>query len=144
MTCVTGAVVTSQPANGTAAWNAATGQAIYTPSPGWSGVDTFTYRVFDADGQQLNQTVTISVIPKAQDDSGVTPANTPITIGELANDLGNLNPATVAVTTPPGHGTVTVNPTTGQVTYVPAPGFTGQDDFGYSVREHAGQLQARR
>jgi len=133
-------IITSQPANGTAAWNAATEQAIYTPNPGWSGVDTFTYRVFDAYGQQVNQTVTINVTPKAQDDSGVTPEGTPITVAELANDLGDLNPATVAVTTPPGHGSVTVNPTTGQVTYTPAPGFTGQDVFVYSVRDHAGQL----
>jgi uncharacterized repeat protein (TIGR01451 family) len=133
-------IVTSQPANGTAAWNAGTEQAIYTPKPGWSGVDTFTYRVFDASGQQLNQTVTITVTPKAQDDSGRTPANTPLTIDELANDLGNLDPGTVTVTTPPGHGTLTVNPTTGQVTYTPAPGFTGQDTFAYSVRDHAGQL----
>jgi hypothetical protein len=58
--------ITSQPANGTAAWNEATEQAIYTPNPGWSGVDTFTYRVFDAYGQQLNQTVTINVTPQAQ------------------------------------------------------------------------------
>lgn len=44
------------------------------------------------------------------------------------------------MTTPPGHGTVTVSPTTGQVTYTPGPGFTGQDTFVYSVRDHAGQL----
>jgi len=44
------------------------------------------------------------------------------------------------VTIPPGHGSVTVNPTTGQVTYTPAPGFTGQDTFVYSVRDHAGRL----
>ena len=133
-------IITSQPANGTAEWNVNTQEAIYTPNPGWSGIDTFTYRVFDADGQQLNQTVTITVTPKAQDDSGRTPVNTPITVAVLANDLGNLNPATVAVTTPPGHGTVKVNPATGQVTYTPALGFTGQDTFIYSVRDYAGQL----
>ncbi len=133
-------IITSQPAHGTAAWNVDTRQAIYTPGPGWSGVDTFTYRVYDAYGQQLNQTVTITVTPKAQDDSGVTPVNTAITIDELANDLGNLNPNTVAVTAAPGHGTVKVNPSTGQITYTPAPGFTGQDTFTYSVRDYAGQL----
>ena len=131
--------ITSQPANGTAAWNTATEQAIYTPRPGWSGIDTFTYRVFDAYGQQLNQTVTINVTPKARDDSGVTPVNTPITLSEQDNDLGNLNPASVTVTTPPGHGTVKVNPTTGRVTYTPVPGFTGQDAFVYSERDYAGQ-----
>lgn len=133
-------IITSQPANGTAAWNVATGQAIYTPNPGWSGVDTFTYRVFDAYGQQLNQTVTINVTPQAEDDSGVTQVNTPITVGVLANDLGDLDPATVAVTTAPGHGTVKLDPTAGQITYTPAPGFTGQDTFVYSVRDHSGQL----
>lgn len=133
-------IITSQPANGTTAWNEATEQAIYTPKPGCSGVDTFTYRVFDGYGQQLNQMVTINVTPKAQDDSSRTLAGSPITIDELANDLGNLNPGTVTVATPPGHGVVMVDPTTGQVTYTPAPGFTGQDTFGYSVRDDAGQL----
>lgn len=132
--------ITSQPANGTAAWNLDTEEAVYTPNPGWSGIDTFTYSVVDASGQRLNQTVTINVTPQARDDSGVTPANTPITLNELANDLGNLNPATVTVTSPPGHGTVQVNPSTGQITYTPAPGFIGQDTYTYSVRDHAGQL----
>lgn len=133
-------IITSQPADGTAAWNAATHEAIYTPDPGWSGVDTFTYRVFDAFGQELDQTVTIHVTPKAEDDSAVTPVNTPIALSELANDLGNLNPAAVTVTTPPGHGTVKVNPITGEITYTPAPGFTGQDTYVYSARDYAGQL----
>jgi uncharacterized repeat protein (TIGR01451 family) len=133
-------VITRQPGHGTAAWDVNAGQALYTPEPGWSGIDTFTYRVFDKDGQQLNQTVTITVTPKAQDDSGVTPVNTPITIDVLANDLGNLNPATVTVTSLPGHGTTKVDPATGKVTYTPAPGFTGRDVFTYTVRDHAGQL----
>ncbi len=132
--------ITRQPANGTAAWDVNTGEALYTPNPGFSGIDTFTYRVLDQSGQEVNQTVTITVTPRAQDDAGRTPVNTPITLDVLANDLGNLNPATVAVVTPPGHGTVTVNASTGQVTYTPAPGFTGQDTFVYSVRDHAGQL----
>ena len=133
-------IITSQPANGTAAWNLLTGQAVYTPNPGWSGIDTFTYRVFDADGQQVDQKVTIDVVPQAEGDSGVTREGTPITFNELDNDLGNLNPATVTVTTPPGHGTVKVNPATGQITYTPAPGFTGQDTYIYSVRDFAGHL----
>ena len=40
--------ITRQPANGTVAWNDATEEAIYTPKPGWSGIDTFTYTVSDA------------------------------------------------------------------------------------------------
>jgi Domain of unknown function DUF11/Bacterial lectin len=33
-------IITGQPANGTAAWNVNTQEAIYTPNPGWSGIDT--------------------------------------------------------------------------------------------------------
>jgi uncharacterized repeat protein (TIGR01451 family) len=132
-------VIDSQPANGTVAWNLDTQEAIYTPDPGWSGIDTFTYTVYDAYGQPLTQTVTITVRPQAQNDSGVTPEATPITTGELANDLGNLAPPTVTVVTPPGHGTVSVNPSTGETTYTPAAGFTGQDTYMYTVKDHAGQ-----
>ncbi|HTU85335.1 MAG TPA: Ig-like domain-containing protein [Solirubrobacteraceae bacterium] len=131
--------IISQPADGTVAWNLDTDQAIYTPNPGWSGVDTFTYTVSDAYGQQLTQTVTITVLPRAQDDSGVTPEATPVTVGVLANDLGDLDPSTVAVTSLPGHGTVSVNPTTGQTTYTPAAGFTGQDTYIYTVKDQSGQ-----
>jgi uncharacterized repeat protein (TIGR01451 family) len=132
-------IITSQAANGTVAWNDETEEAIYTPSPGWSGIDTFTYTVSDAYGQQLTETVTITVAPQAQDNSAVTPEGTPTTVDELANGLGNLNPSTVAVATPPGHGTVSVNPSTGQTTYTPAPGFTGQDTYVYTVQDRSGQ-----
>ncbi|MBV8999609.1 MAG: DUF11 domain-containing protein, partial [Solirubrobacterales bacterium] len=93
-----------------------------------------------ADGQQVDQTVTIDVVPQAEGDRGVTRKGTPITLNVLDNDLGNLNPATVTVTTPPAHGTAKVNPATGQVTYTPAPGFTGQDTYIYSVRDFAGHV----
>ena len=128
-----------QPANGTVAWNDQTEQAIYTPKPGWSGIDSFTYTVTDAYGQVLTETVTIIVVPKAQDDSGVTQEGDPITVDELANGTGNLDPSTVVTTTPPAHGKVTVNPNTGQTTYTPAPGFTGQDTYVYTVRDYDGQ-----
>lgn len=131
--------ITRQPANGTVAWNDQTEEAIYTPKPGWSGIDTFTYTVSDAYGQQLTETVTITVLPQAQDNSAVTPEGTPTTVDELANGLGNLNPSTVAVATPPGHGTVSVNPSTGQTTYTPAPGFTSQDTYVYTVQDLDGQ-----
>jgi uncharacterized repeat protein (TIGR01451 family) len=131
--------IVNRPTNGTVAWNDQTQQAIFTPDPGWSGINTFTYTVSDAFGQQLTQRVTITVLPQAQDDSGVTPEGTPITVDDLANDLGDLNPTTVAVVTPPGHGTVTVDPSTGQTTYTPAAGFTGQDTYVYTVMDHSGQ-----
>jgi Bacterial Ig domain len=57
-------IITSQPANGTAAWNASTDEAVYTPKPGWSGIDTFTDSVLDAYGQVLSESVTITVTPK--------------------------------------------------------------------------------
>jgi uncharacterized repeat protein (TIGR01451 family) len=132
-------VITTQPVNGTVAWNLDTEQAVYTPNPGWSGVDTFAYTVYDAYGQPLTETVTITVLPRAQDNSGVTEAGNPITVDELANGLGDLDPGTVGVTTPPGHGTVSVNPSTGRTTYTPAPGFTGQDSYVYTVQDYAGQ-----
>jgi Bacterial Ig domain len=72
-------IITSQPANGAVALNDETEEAVYAPNPGWSGIDTFSYTVFDAYGQPLTETVTITVLPQARDDSGVTPEGTPIT-----------------------------------------------------------------
>ncbi len=50
---------TSQPAHGTVAWNA-DGTYTYTPSAGWSGVDSFTYQITAPDGQTSTATETIT------------------------------------------------------------------------------------
>ena len=76
--------------------------------------------------------------PVANVDIASTLPSTPVTLNTLANDkAGNPNntlvPSTVAVVDSPNNGTVTVNPTTGETTYTPNPGFIGVDTLEYTV-----------
>jgi hypothetical protein len=63
----------------------------------------------------------------------------------LANDTdssGTINPASVAISTGAAHGTTSVNPATGAVTYTPANGFVGTDTFKYTVADTIGDVSA--
>src|SRR5690606_24730119 len=48
--------------------------------------------------------------------------------------------STVTVVDQADHGSTTVNPTTGAITYTPAAGFTGSDSFTYTVRDDDGAV----
>ena len=76
--------------------------------------------------------------PVANVDIATTVINTAVTIKTLANDAaGNastsLVPSTVTVITPPLHGTTSVNPVTGDITYTPANNYAGTDTLTYQV-----------
>ena len=68
-----------------------------------------------------------------------TAYNTPIIIKSLDNDACilvegcSLNPSSVAITTPPGSGNVSVNSSNGDITFTPVNGFTGMVYFTYKV-----------
>ena len=51
---------TSNPSHGTVTVNP-DGTFVYVPTPGYSGTDSFTYRITDADGDTSTATVTITV-----------------------------------------------------------------------------------
>src|SRR5262249_19060354 len=62
-------------------------------------------------------------------------------VNVLANDSspgGRINPATVAIASGPGNGSVGVDPVTGVITYTPNPGFASTDTFGYTVQDDMG------
>lgn len=141
-------VVTSLAANGVTAVNPVTGEILYTPDPGWSGVDTFSYQVCDNDGACDDAIVTVTVIttqeenlpPVANNDGVVTDKDTAVIIIDLANDSdpdGTLIPGTVTVIDPPTNGTAVPNPD-GTITYTPNPGFVGTDTFVYQVCDNGG------
>jgi hypothetical protein len=83
-------------------------------------------------------TSSVTTGPVANPDSATTPKNQPVTISVLSNDTdsgGTLNPASVRLSAAPQHGTTTINPTTGAVTYTPATGYYGIDTFKYTVAD---------
>jgi uncharacterized lipoprotein YddW (UPF0748 family) len=77
------------------------------------------------------------VAPITVNDAASTPQGQSIAISVLANDTdenGNINPATVVISTAAANGTTSVS-TTGVVTYTPNTGFAGNDSFTYTVKD---------
>jgi hypothetical protein len=114
------------------------GSWIYTPAPGFSGPDTFTYTTTDRAGNRATGTVTITVVPVAIDDRGTTSAGTALRVtapGVVGNDVGT----GLAVTghTAPRHGDVAID-ADGSYDYTPADGYSGADTFAYAVTDAAG------
>ena len=134
--------------HGSTAVNASTGAITYTPAAGYFGNDTFHYTVADTDGvvsAPATITVTVDAPPVAVADSAVTEENQAVSIAVLGNDtdpVGTINPASVAVSSAPGHGTTSVNASTGAITYTPANGFYGTDTFQYTVANTLGAASA--
>ena len=119
------------------------GQPVFTPATGFTGTSTFSYTVVDGSAQTSTASVPVTVplpaAPVATDDTGTTPAGTPLTVsptGVLANDTGTL--ITVTAHTAPAHGTVTIN-ANGSYVYTPSSGYSGPDAFTYTVTDGAGQ-----
>jgi hypothetical protein len=80
---------------------------------------------------QYEDTVPAAVAFGAFDDVAVVDHDGSVTIRILANDTVP-DGAPVTIVTQPGFGTVTLGPD-GTVTYVPHPGFSGEDAFVYAV-----------
>lgn len=122
--------VVTAPAQGTAVVIPASGQVTYTPTPGYSGTDSFTYNAKNTSGIISNTaTVTVTVSPVGSDDEVVTSVNTPLTIQVKENDLSSSG-TTVIKNTDPGQGTAVVN-SDGTLIYTPRQGYNGQDSFTY-------------
>ena len=126
---------------------AANGNIVYTPNPGFTGVDSFTYRICD-DGTPVlcdETVVTVTVLPDyngpnndppfAGDDAALTPMNVPVSGNHLVNDFDSNGDNVIINTTPiagPAHGTVVIN-SNGTYTYTPNNGYIGPDQFVYEI-----------
>jgi hypothetical protein len=131
--------VTSGP-NGSVVNNGS--DVTYTPTPGWSGIDTFTYTVSDGNGGTDIASVTVTVgpvndDPTAMDDTAGTVEDTAVTVDVLANDTDpELDPLTVDSVTQGANGSVVNNGT--NVTYDPDPDWNGTDTFTYTAADGNG------
>ena len=112
----------------------------YTPNPGFTGADSFTYTANDGllDSNVATVSVTVEPVnyaPVANDDSVSTDEDTAVTIAVLANDTDPDNdPLTVTNLAQPANGAVSLNQDN-TVTYTPNPGFTGADSFTYTAND---------
>ncbi|QTN39610.1 tandem-95 repeat protein [Cryomorphaceae bacterium] len=133
--------ILSGPSNGTVSYDPVTGQLLYSPNPGFSGVDSVQYQVCDNDGLCDTAWITITVSPEndppvAVNDTTNTLEETGVVIDVTNNDFdtdASIDPTTVNVITPPQNGSYNVDPVTGQVTYVPNIDFVGTDSLTYIV-----------
>ncbi len=158
----------TQPAHGTVSYDAATKQFSYTPDADFHGTDTFTYSVSDQagfphwhgflgglldTGHRDTATVTITVTPvndgpPATVDSTATvteggTATIDVLVGATDPDGDNtIDPTTVTIVTAPAHGTTTINPTTGVITYTHDGSETLTDTITYTIEDTTGATSA--
>ena len=145
----------SPPANGSVTFTP-TGQIVFTPTPGFTGTDIFTYTIDDGRGDSDTAFVSVTVDdqavnnlpPTAVADQSRTPIDTPVTINVLVNDFDPDNDpltlsAITAVTTQGGAAAINDGGTPGDpsddtVVYTPAAGFTGTDHLTYTIDDGQG------
>lgn len=135
-TTISSVLVLTQPANGTATLQG--NNIVYTPNAGFSGTNTFQYRINGADGSTSTATVTVTVTamvnPAAVNDSATTLKNNAVTVNVLSNDSsGSGSIVSVTVATNPANGTAVVNGNN-TITYTPNTNFTGVDSFTYTIK----------
>lgn len=145
--------------NGTAFVNA-NGTYVYTPNAGFTGSDSFTYKVCDNGTPQMCAVNTVMIVvtngvmppggittvkPVATDDNASTQKNTAVIVYVKMNDYitngGVLTNPVLLSGTGPLNGTVTTNPD-GTFTYTPINGFAGVDYFKYVIYNSANTAQA--
>ncbi|MDA1190504.1 MAG: Ig-like domain-containing protein, partial [Candidatus Poribacteria bacterium] len=129
--------ILTQPTNGTLAQTATTSAVTYTPTTGFVGTDSFTFRASDGSLNSNTATVTITVTnaaPVAVDLTRTTGRNAPLAITLQATDV-NGDTLTYAIVAQSTNGAVTQTGTTSAVTYTPTAGFVGTDSFTYRASD---------
>ncbi|MEZ5848002.1 MAG: Ig-like domain-containing protein [Geminicoccaceae bacterium] len=115
----------------------------YSPDTGFTGDETFTYTVCDGAGGQDQGSVLVHVLPanlapEAFDDTVSVQAGSQVLIDTVANDNDPEGSALEIVGySLPAHGSVSLADD-GRFLYTPAEGFTGSDQFRYTIRDAGG------
>ncbi|MBI4403149.1 MAG: tandem-95 repeat protein, partial [Deltaproteobacteria bacterium] len=126
---------TASPSHGTLSGNGV--NLSYTPSSGFSGADTFSFRAFDGVAYSDVATISISVnrvnhAPVAQNQSISTNQDTQVAITVGATDA-DADPLTYQVENSPAHGTL--SGTSPNLLYVPNAAFSGTDNFQFKASD---------
>jgi hypothetical protein len=120
-------------AHGVLSLNTNLGTFTYTPWPDYFGADSF--EVVASDGSSDSAPVTIDLVVTGVNDAPVVPS----TLLEVAEDAVleavltasdvELDPIDFTLDSPPLHGTLVLDPLTGEITYTPDPNWSGLDEF---------------
>ena len=138
---LTPAIIT-QPSAGSAVLQA-DGSILYTPQPGYSGSDYFTYSVTDSGGKNDSAAVSITVAPlavgfRAVIDSLVVSEDSQITLNLLSNDQNPENlELSLALQSLPQYGQAQLSQD-GVLTYIPNADFYGSETLTYSLTDPDG------
>ena len=118
----------------------------FTPNPNFFGEDSLQYAVCDPKGSCDTAWVYFTVnsvndSPVAVDDVAFTNEDESVEIELLLNDNDiddGLDSAGIVITTDPKNGSVSIDTTTGIVTYTPNANTFGLDTFTYTVNDKSG------
>jgi hypothetical protein len=123
--------VTTNPAHGMLTGTAPA--LTYTPSSGYSGSDSFQFKVNNGTLDSSVATVTLTITPTAHNSSDTTTENRPLAVpapGVLGNDVGAGDALTAILVNGPTHGTLAFK-SDGSFTYTPSVNYHGADSFTY-------------
>jgi len=137
-----GFTLLTPPTNGSLVLDPVTGQFTYTPNQDYNGSDSFVVTVDDGHGGTTTSTVTIGVLPvnDAPVTSNIhltTPEDTPVSSQVVATDVDG-DTLSYLISSQPAHGSVSLNPATGQFTYTPNASYNGGDSFVVTVSDGNG------
>ncbi len=117
----------------------------YASSPGYYGLDTFTYSVQDdhlppATSNTATVTITVNAYPVAVNDSAVTDEDVLVLIDLIANDSdadGSLDSNTILITSGASNGSLW-DTGGGVYRYTPNANYYGSDSFRYTIDDDRG------
>jgi hypothetical protein len=140
----------SSPSNGTVTYDPSTQTISFVPTPGYTGAAGFAYSIGVGQSATATANVALNVFPPppvANNDSGfVATESTPLSIPAsalLANDTDPSGlPLSITGVSSPSNGTVTYDPSTQTISFVPTDGYTGTASFNYSVSDGNGSASA--
>ena len=127
--------VVASPAHGTLSGSAP--NLTYTPASGYSGSDSFTFKVNDGKVDSNIATVSITVTavndPPVADSKSVTTTESNAVAITLTGSDADGDPLAYSVVASPAHGTLSGSAP--NLIYTPAPGYNGSDSFTFKVND---------
>src|SRR3954469_22098157 len=133
--------IVSQPSHGSATVASDCSTGSYTPTAGYAGSDSFTYRATDNHGAGSSPaTVSASVThaPSASNRTVSTTTDTQASWTPSASDPDPGDSLTCSIVSQPAHGTAAVSPDCSGGTYTPSSGYNGSDSFAYRATDNHG------
>lgn len=133
----------STPSNGSMSGTGTDGAFTFTPDPGFSGLESISYTISDGNGGADTSKMLMRVLdeqnraPIAVPDVFTVPVNTSLEVtapGHLLNDIDRDGDSISWVSfSSPSNGSVSGTTTQGSFTYTPNSGFSGLDEFNYTI-----------